>query len=650
MNFFEQQAQARRRTVWLVCGFFLGLMLVVVCIFELTNLVVRYLPALGYQVSEQVPLWCASGAGGLICLGAYLGWTQIDGAGLAVRMGARPLPLTSTDPAERQYLHVVQEMAIAAGCAVPGMYVFEDEAINAFAAGGTPETAVIAVSRGALTLLTREELQALVAHEFSHIFNGDMRLNMRMLGALAGLMLIGVVGRVLWRRRSAQYLLYAIVLIVLGALGLWVAQIIKAAVSRQREFLADASAVQFTRNPAGLYGALRKVDRRGSVLLPAMNDASSADPPEDAPPWMPEAEGAHEAMVQAQLQAVYAQLMSHFFFAPAQRVGMDDWLATHPSVQERLNAIDPQGLLAFERPSKTTVEPHPQNRAQQHLVDGAAIPLLAAERNESNPVALAVGQGELQIAQALRERIPDVLKRRLEIPAGAAAVVQGMLLSVRPFVKQAQRDILVEHCNAVMAEAALRAQVQMVNLPQAMRLPLLDMAMPALRALARDEQETFLKTVNLLVLADGKVNAFELAAQVLIQRNLRPDKTVLTPGTAAQHMRVVLSYIALCGARGDGPAARQAYWYALHRSSTLRLRNMLGLEDCEPQAVRRSVLALAGMSPLEKRSFIAAVQACAIHDQVIHVSEWEIVRVLCQCLEMQCPLAPPGLDARVFVS
>ena len=654
MNFFEQQAQARQRTVWLVCGFVLGLLLVVFCIYVLTSWAVPVLLFFGHEVSVQAPQWCAAGAALLIGLGAAVGWSIVDGAALARNMGASALPLTSADPDERRCLQVVQEMAIAAGCPVPGIYVFEDAAINAFAAGGTPQTAVIALSRGALSTLARDELQAVVAHEFSHIFNGDMRLNMRMLGALTGLMLIGVAGQVMWQRRSAQNLALGAVLMVVGALGLIVAQVIKAAVARQREYLADASAIQFTRNPAGLYGALRKVRKRGSLLLPLVDESPVRTDSSNMPDWVPNMAVVQMQAAQAQKQVFCTKLMSHFFFAPAFDSAFDGWLATHPSLQDRLQAIDANGLLEFEHLQRSKAEPARkaalQANAPLHIADGAPMAIAPPEPEASGSVESAVEEFESDIIVALRQRIPDDLRRRLELPAGAAAVVHGLLLSARPFIRKAQRDILMEHSNGLVADAAVRAQGQMVDLPQVVRLPLLGLAMPALRALVPLEQEAFLKTVNLLVLADGKVNAFELMAQVLLQRNLRPQSTVLAPGTAGQHMRVALSYIAYCGARGHAAPAQQSYHYALRQVPGLRLREMLPLQDCEPQAVRRSVLALAGLRPLEKQNFVAAVQACAMHDAVVHVSEWEIVRILCQCLEVHCPLAPPGLQVGAFIS
>lgn len=650
MNFFEQQTQARQRTGWLVCGFMLGLVLVVYAVFVVTTWSLPLINAFGHPISPLAPAWFAAGAGTLLVAGTYFGWRHTDGAALAQAMGAKELALGTADAGERLYLHVVQEMAIAAGCAVPATFVFEDAAINAFVAGGGPDTAVIAVSRGALTHLTRDELQAVVAHEFSHIFNGDMRLHMRMLGALAGVMCIGVAGRVAWHSRRAQWLVVGTLLIVVGGIGLVVAQLIKSAVARQREYLADACAVQFTRNPSGLYRALCKVDRLGAAAGPLLDTSPMREPGASMSQWFAQDIAEPGLQIAALKQAICVQLMGHFFFAPARAFALDDWLATHPSVADRLHAIDPQGQLASttlaQSPAQNARPLAPSPKPRLHIADGAPIafaPTAGAARGADNRSAL-------DIAAALRQRIPPSLRSVLNFPGGASAVVQGLLLSARPFVRSAQRDILMEHSNPVMVDAALRAQAQMVDLPQVLRLPLLDLALPALRSLAPTEQEALLKTVHLLVLADGNVNAFELMTQVLLQRVLRPEPLARTTGTAAQHMRVVLSYIAYCGARGEAQAAHQAYQEALRQVPQLSLRDLLALQECKPQSVRHSMLALSGLSPFDKQRYVALVQACAMRDQVVRVSEWEIVRVVCQCLEVHCPLAPPGLDTRIFIS
>ncbi len=650
MNFFEQQTQARRRTGWLVCGYVLGLALVVYAVFVVTTWSLPLTIAFGHPISPLAPAWFAAGAGTLLVACTYLGWRNTDGAALAQAMGAKELALGTVDAGERLYLNVVQEMAIAAGCAVPVTFVFEDAAINAFAAGGGPDTAVIAVSRGALTHLTRHELQALVAHEFSHIFNGDMRLHMRMLGALAGLMWIGVAGRVAWHSRRAQWLVVGALLMVVGGIGLVVAQLIKSAVARQREYLADACAVQFTRNPSGLYRTLCKVDRLGAASRPALDTSPMREPGAPMSQWFAQDDAEPALQMAALKQAICAQLMGHFFFAPTGAFALGDWLATHPSVADRLHAIDPQGQLAsaprVQSPAQKAKPLAPLPKPRLHIADGAPIAFVATAGAERG----ADYRSALDIAAALRQRIPPSLRSVLNFPGGASAVVQGLLLSARPFVRSAQRDILMEHSNLVMVDAALRAQAQMVDLPQVLRLPLLDLALPALRSLAPPEQEALLKTVHLLVLADGNVNAFELMTQVLLQRVLRPEPLARTTGTAAQHMRVVLSYIAYCGARGEVQAAHQAYQEALRQVPQLSLRDLLALQECKPQSVRHSMLALSGLSPLDKQRYVALVQACAMRDQVVRVSEWEIVRVVCQCLEVHCPLAPPGLDTRIFIS
>src|SRR5262249_2273093 len=178
-------------------------------------------------------------------------------------------------PDLRKLLNVVEEMSIASGVPMPEVYLMPDEkGINAFAAGTAPDNAVIGVTEGCVRHLKRDELQGVIGHEFSHILNGDMRLNMRLIGVVFGLLCIMLVGRVMLdafirggspRSSSARnanpppIFLLAIGLIVIGWPGAFFGRLIQAAVSRQREFLADASAVQFTRNPLGLAGALKKI-------------------------------------------------------------------------------------------------------------------------------------------------------------------------------------------------------------------------------------------------------------------------------------------------------------------------------------------------------------------------------------------------------
>ena len=283
MNFFEHQEQARRSSGRLVILFILA----VVAIIAFLYFFFAYsLVFLGQQRPEKFaatglwqPYTLLYVAGGtLLCSGlaSFIKISSLSSGGSAVAemVGAVKVNPATRDPHERKYINVVEEMAIASGVPVPALYIMQDELnINAFAAGFTIQDAAVAVTRGCIEKLSRDELQGVVAHEFSHILNGDMKLNIRLIGVLAGILFIAMIGRIVLeiggnssRRRSrskddggAGVVVVGLALFLVGYVGYFFGSLIKAAVSRQREFLADASAVQFTRNPGGIGGALRQI-------------------------------------------------------------------------------------------------------------------------------------------------------------------------------------------------------------------------------------------------------------------------------------------------------------------------------------------------------------------------------------------------------
>jgi len=308
MDFFDHQQQAERRTGWLVAMFVAAVGATVVGTFVVLALTLGggdfRNPGLFLGTSAIVFL--------IVGIGALVKFGQMSGGGRAVAaaMGGRQVDPASGDPDERRALNVVEEMAIASGMPVPPVYVIEDGTINAFAAGNSPKDAVIGITRGCMQRLTRDELQGVVAHEFSHIFHQDTRLNMRLVGWLGGLMALSLVGQAMLRSMrfvrsrkndgTAVILLAGLVFFVLGIVGYFFGRIIQAAVSRQREFLADASAVQYTRNPDGIASALEKIAAVGSAM-----------------------------------HAPAAPEFSHFFFAS----GLDSVFATHPPLAERIRRI-----------------------------------------------------------------------------------------------------------------------------------------------------------------------------------------------------------------------------------------------------------------------------------------------------------------------
>jgi Zn-dependent protease with chaperone function len=356
MDFFEAQARAKKRTTRLVVLFGLA---VVGTIAAAYFAAILGLGALERQqrgnqytstgINSSISLWqpkiflgVAAGTLAVVGLASLFKWNQFSSGGSAVAesVGGRRVNSHTTDLKERRLMNVVEEMAIASGTPVPAVYVLDDEpAINAFAAGLTTNDAIVAVTRGTLEKLNRDELQGVVGHEFSHILNGDMRLNLRLTALLFGILVLGLAGRgILWSLRGARFrsrngknsggVLMAIIviglaLLIIGYVGYFFGRIIQAAVSRQREFLADASAVQFTRNPVGLSGALKKI---GGYAL-----GSS-------------------------LQTSKAAAIGHFFFAQSFRSGLTGLWATHPPLNERIRAIEPafDGKM-FDPPSMVNV-------------------------------------------------------------------------------------------------------------------------------------------------------------------------------------------------------------------------------------------------------------------------------------------------------
>src|SRR6516162_6589397 len=322
MDFFEQQAQAHRKTKWLIVYFAMAVVAMIIAIYVAALLIfsgIKIHESRSEYGQEQPPfsVWDPQifGTVSLVTLtiigvGSLYRISALSAGGRAVSemMGARAVNPTTTDPDERKLLNVVEEMAIASGVPVPQVYVMDEEdGINAFAAGHQPGDATVTVTRGCMKLLSRDELQGVIAHEFSHILNGDMRLNLRLMGLVFGILCLTVIGRVLIRTRGRKnpLPLVGLALIVVGWAGAFFGRLIQAAVSRQRELLADAAAVQFTRNPAGLGGALKKIGGLGYG---------------------------------SRIESPHAEEASHLFLANG--VG-NSLFSTHPPLTERIRALDP---------------------------------------------------------------------------------------------------------------------------------------------------------------------------------------------------------------------------------------------------------------------------------------------------------------------
>lgn len=647
MNFFEHQ-EAARRSSRLLIGLFL---LAVICIVLAVN---GALATVYLSLFAPHGAWARYGADALpnyffatttaVVLLIIVGGTfvevldlQAGGDAVAQMVGARAIDPDTHDPAERRLRNVIEEMSLAAGIPAPRAYVLDgEEAINAFAAGTRPGDAIVAVTRGTLERLTRDELQGVIGHEFSHILNGDMALNVRLIGVLQGLLMLALFGRFLMsignvrddaREGAGRVLAVAgVVILGVGYIGVFFGRLIKASVSRQREFLADASSVQFTRNPDGIGGALRKIGGLG---------------------------GAGGGVV----QHLHAETLSHMFMAPVSVGLADGLLASHPPLGERLRRIygraveylqaDP--LPAEALPATPDVAPLPYAPVAP---DAAAAVMLsplagalgsrAAAPAAGGAAALhaSIGQasaGNLNYAAGLPTQIDALgLRPALSAATPAQLLALAMLLDPAPEVRSRQLAAVVERFGAGSRLAIEENAATLARLAPGWRLALIDLAMPALRTLAAAQRDTFLQLAYVLIQADGRVTLAEFLLFSVLKRRLVPVsasgralRLADTPDAAA----VVMSLIACVRLPGDAQRAFAAGHALLPASGAFVPEKSLALAQVSSAFDRLTLLA-----PLEKPALVKACIAIAFVDGSSHWKAASCLRTLCAALD--CPLPP----------
>ena len=674
MDFFARQDLARRKTKWLVFYFVLAVVLLVVAVYFIALVVFS-----GVQLSHHhsygnsspdFSWWNAEvfavstlSVLAVIFLGSAYKTNELSAGGSAVAtlMGGRLVAQTTTDANERKLLNVVEEMAIASGVPMPQVYVLEAErGINAFAAGHTPSDAAIGVTRGCIELLSRDELQGVIGHEFSHVLNGDMRLNLRLIGLIFGLLCLATIGRILLntssgnrRDRNALPLL-GLALVVLGAIGVFFGRLIQAAVSRQREFLADASSVQFTRNPAGLSGALQKIGRFS---------------------------------LGSRLTSDHAPDMCHLFFGNGLGDSLFGAMATHPPITERIRAIDPMwdGKFAPLTPELAelvkraalddleTQSPRSwlettgaemlagdhsgprESRAPfldpirtSQLRPVAAPPVIRAEAvvpNLGNPSPL-----HLRYAEELRDSLPENLRAATRDPHTAMALVFALLLDAGEDLRGTQLAAIGRQTQPAVAAQCAALYPSVAAVARRTRLPLVNLALGSLRQLSPGEFRQFSATLEWLAGSDGRVELFEFVLQKIIRRHLAVqfDAGRLLPvqyytlKPLLPDCTVILSALARVGS-GDETAIQTAFSVGLPflRASATAGLELLPLEQCGVDALDAALDRLAGAVPVIKKNLLEACARVVGADGVILETEAELLRAVADTLD--CPLPPLGV-------
>lgn len=625
VDFFKAQDQARRNTKLLVLLFGLA----VFCLLLLTNLLL--LITLGVMSTEQSQLlfspanpdwwsalpWPVMGWTSLFILlliGVVVALKRAElrqgGQVIAKALGGTRLDHQIADPRQRMLLNVVEEMAIAAGVPVPPVYLMPESGINAFAAGYAPADAVIGITEGCLKQLNRDQLQGVVAHEFSHILNGDMRMNIRLIALLQGILFIGHAGYYLLRsggRTSAiasmgssrsknnnggGILVLGLGLMLLGYLGSFFGNLIKAAVSRQREFLADASAVQFTRNPRGIAGALKAIGAVGSRG--------------------------------SRIKHPNADEMSHLFFGEA----ISRWtslFATHPPLAERIKRIDPSWLGKF--PTATPPE----------ALDNEPAPGIAAgdaQNASEQPSRWQASKGSPMLAA-----IPAILLHSSRHAPSAPALVCACL--IQPDHLARQMHFVKELGSATLLSDVDRLYDQVSLLSARQKLQLLQRVIPALKQLTAQQFSYLQQLVEALVNCDGQQDLLEwslvcwlehcVGAQFDAEQVYRGDRA----SRLSQVQPAALAMLSVCTRQNPDPATQQQAWLAglaalgLAETTTEPAADLVHLKTLLPQLIQTA--------PMLKKQLWQMIQAATLADQQLNDDEALLSDVLALLLELPKP-------------
>lgn len=630
MDFFAQQARVRGSSRLLVALFALAVIAIVVTIDAVVWFSMGHHPVDGEPAGSNARLLVASTlvvvAG--IGLSSMFRIMSLSGGGktVAESVGAVPVPTDTPDPRLRQLRNVIEEVAIAAGVPVPDIYLMAEEpGINAFAAGYSASDAAVCVTQGCIDHLSRDELQGVIAHEFSHVLNGDMRLNIRLMGLLFGILVLAIVGRrVIWfgggrssRRDGGQVWMIGLALVAVGYIGYFFGRLIQAAVARSRESLADASAVQFTRQTDGIAGALKKI----AVL----------------------SEG-------SRLQVANRHEVAHMLFGEADP--FNALFATHPPLLERIRALQPGfreeelGRLAesmqeaAEAPPAATAATKPGTSPG---VPGMALPpalpaVLAAAA--AGGAAAAVG---FQRAAAVHQAMPAALSEAVQQPESALAVMLALALSLQAELQPAQRRIVADAFGDDVQQAVQAMVGELDALPPIARLPLVAIAFPALKQLPDGRQQTLLGTLDALVKVDGRVDLNEYCLARLLRLQLQearqPRRTPidgLKKLPACRDSVILVCTIVSAAGCSDETSARRAWLLAMQNAFPGE-----AIEWSPPPAAwqapfERALDDLDGLMPVAKELVIQSL-ARAIHaDGVVSVEEAELLRVICASLH--CPV------------
>ncbi|MGS2716766.1 M48 family metallopeptidase [Eionea flava] len=659
MNFFEHQDSARKKTVLLVTlliGAVLTLIAITIAVIGLflyfaqthTTSVSAYqayhTPIVEHffnLLQSKMLLWIVSGVVSVVILGSLHKLIQLSKGGkyVAESLGGRLILPNTANTSERKILNTVEEMALASGNPVPSVYLIDDDSINAFAAGLSRRDAVIGVTQGCIELLDRDELQGVMAHEFSHIHNGDMRLNMRLIACLHGILVIGLIGSMIVRgsvgyrhnryhshrsrsHKSGKQVALGLAFVAIGYGGTFFGNMIKAAVSRQREFLADASAVQFTRNPLGISGALKKIGacHKGAII----DSANAAE-------------------------------FSHLFFGQSIQHRFNALMATHPPLADRIQRIEPQWNGQFptlersietrqseiEIGEKSSLAASSSYATSSHFSTAVDRRVHSETLDESiafdDSVINYIGESNAQTlhnTNNLLAHLPSKVIEAAHEPFSAQALIYTLLFSKKTNERQAQMDYLNAQLSPTLfGEVKLLAKITQ-QLTCEYRLPVIELSMPALKLLSKPQANAYITHLAGLIKADKKIELFEWCLYRITRYNLleKKYKENRSLQQCSQSIAVLLSAIVYMG---NNTSPSRAF---NEGKKILQLPKLSLLGGYSLKAMDKSLDELSQLKPLKKSILLRAIQTCIKADKKVTIAEAELFRAIADTID--CPVPP----------
>lgn len=657
MDFFEHQVQAKAACRRLLLLFLIVCVIVILCI----DIVLYSILTVGFLKTattystftelsvEQFIAWQFSLEGLLaasvsiiiISIGCIKRWYDLrkGGNGLAIHIGARSLGFSSKDDKEQQLINVVEEMAIASGITPPGIYVLDTErSINAFVAGYDFEDSALIVTNGLLTSMDREELQAVVGHEFSHILHGDNLINIRLMVLIAGFVWVAELGRLLiphhthrqgslamkWdprvpslhsgKRSRGQTAAIGLPLIIIGSFGTFLGRLIRTTISRKREFLADASSVQFTRNPQAMARALNVI---------------------------------RENNQQGYLYNARAEELSHMCISPSKR---SSWFATHPPIENRINAIDDTFLKRMEvrerkeeRAEKREKKQQQTKQTTQGMYSAGISQLQQTGSAQLHDVIGTVSAASLEYAMSLHDEFPYEYRQAMHSAFDAKTMMLYLLLNKDASMRAQQKEWIIQtspNCQSYLNTLTLMSQ----GLPPRLAMPLVELLLPVVKNLSDDEKQKLLSMVLKLAKWDGKLSIFEICLYSLLKHNfankpVRKSAHVIKKISIVNYeLNVVIS--SLIHVTGSAESKKESLYARMVSILGVKDQNLLEKTAISPRALYDTLYKLKHLSPMLKRSLMDVCGDIVLHDGIVRSSEYETLRLMSLLLACPMPAMP----------